>query len=97
METNGLHNQAAERVEKEQLRKCYLYVNITLGTRAVKKKCVHARLTHLADTGNTGDHQFVVTVALHSGLTEEQVNLVIISLITVLTLWHLSHGNKDGL
>lgn len=52
---------------------------------------------HLADTGYAGDHQFVQTIALHSPFAEEQVNLVIISLTTFFTLWHLSHGNKVGL
>lgn len=51
-------------------------------------------LTDLADTGNAGDHQLVVAVALHSRLTEEQVNFVIVSLSTVVTLRHLGHGDK---
>lgn len=58
---------------------------------------MHCKLCHLADTGHTGDHQCVVAVTLHSCLTEEQVNLVVISILTLLTLWHLSHGNKCGL
>lgn len=62
-----------------------------------ENKCKRDELFHLADTGHAGDHQFVVAVALHGCLTEEQVNLVVVSLGTHLTLWHLSHGNKGGL
>ena len=35
--------------------------------------------THLADTCYAGHHQFAVEVVLHSGLSEEQVDLVIVT------------------
>lgn len=61
-------------------------------------KCMQCKtFYHLADAGHAGHHQFVVAVALHSGLTKEQVNFVVISAFTFLALWHLSHGNKGGL
>lgn len=52
---------------------------------------------HLADTSDTGNRQFAVTVALDSRLTEEQVDLVIVALITRIALGHLGHGDKRGL
>lgn len=55
------------------------------------------KLNDLANTGNSGDCKFVVAVALHSRLTEKQVDLVIVPLGTSLTLWHLRHGDKRGL
>lgn len=57
----------------------------------------HNKLNHLANAGDPRDGDFVVAVALHSRLTEEQVDLVVVPLGASLTLWHLCHGDKGGL
>lgn len=49
------------------------------------------KLFHLADTGHAGHDQFVVAVALHSCLSEEQVNLVVIALHAHYAFRHFSH------
>lgn len=86
-----MHNQAAERA---QLRKCCLYVIVVLGSGGAINKHMRDELFHLADAGHAGHHQLVVAVTLHSDLIEEQVDLVIVSLLTHNALWHLSHGHK---
>lgn len=59
--------------------------------------CLLDKPVHLADPSHAGHQQFVVAVALHSYLTEEQVDLIVISHCTQLALWDLSHGHEGGL
>lgn len=91
-------NQEAERREWLLQEETLVLPCCALGNLGCKENNnAHDKPNHLANAGNPGDGKFVVAVALHGRLTEEQVDLVIVPLQTRLALRHLGHGNKSGL
>lgn len=56
----------------------------------------YCRWDYLAHTSHAGHSQFAVAVELHSRLAEKEVNLVVVSILALITLWHRGHGNKVG-
>lgn len=93
----GMGNQQAERRECLQ-EETLISLYCALGNlNYSENNRVHNKLNDLANTGDPGDGKFVVAVALHRRLAEEQVNLVIVPRRASLTLRHLGHGNKCGL